>query len=310
MAKRFFRKLALLAKIEVTEGTDAVPTGAANAIQASEVQLTPLEADSVSRNLYQTYFGNQGELLAGEYVSLTFKVELAGAGAGGTAPAYGPLLRMCALAETITAATKVEYDPVTDDAESGTIYLNMDGVNHAMVGARGNVKFSLTPKGIPYLEFSMLGLFVAAADVALPAADLTGFTKPVIVSKTNTPVFSLHGIASIGESLSIDLGNKVEPRFLIGEDSMPITDRQASGAIVIEAKSVATVDWIGIALARTRGALAVQHGTAAGNIVELAAPAVEIGKPGQGETQGIINYSLPLILCPDAGDDEFKLTVR
>ena len=69
---------------------------------------------------------------------------------------------------------------------------------------------------------------------------------------------------------------------------------------------------LGIApeFSRARGPLSVVHGTTAGNIVELAAPAVEIGKPTQGQTDGIVNYSLPLSLCPVSGLDELKLIIR
>ncbi|MNL80088.1 hypothetical protein D3C87_2068410 [compost metagenome] len=81
------------------------------------------------------------------------------------------------------------------------------------------------------------------------------------------------------------------------------------GTAVVEAASLATVDWFAIAQAATKGALAVQHGTAAGNIVTFDAPKVQIGRLTQGSSQGIANYSLPLMLTPDAGNDELTITV-
>ena len=42
MAERYWKKLALLAKLEDTYGTDATPTGVANAMLGTDVSFTPL----------------------------------------------------------------------------------------------------------------------------------------------------------------------------------------------------------------------------------------------------------------------------
>lgn len=143
----------------------------------------------------------------------------------------------------------------------------------------------------------------------MPAVTLTGFKKPAPVNKANTTL-TLHGVACVAESLSVDLGAAVEPRLLIGNDSVEITDRKATGRAVIEATSLATKNWFATHLASTRAALDFGHGVGAGNIVEIDAPAVEIGAPEQGQSQGILTYSLPLMFVPNAGDDELVITVR
>lgn len=308
--KRYWRKLALLAKIETDYGVDVVPTGAANAILANQVTLQPMAGQEVRRDLMRPYLGNQGAILVGDYVELQFSVELAGSGAAGTAPGYGALLRCCGMAETIVAATSVTYQPVSAAYESASLYANLDGVNHKLLGARGTFTVNPSPNGIPHIAFTIRGLLVAAVDVALPAVTLTAFQTPVPVTKANTPTFTLHGAALIGESLTLDLGNTVEVRNLIGEDSIQIVDRQSTGSAVVEAKSIATKDWFGIARAHTRAALAFVHGTVAGNIIELNAPKVQIGRPTYGQTQGITNLTLPLMLTSDAGDDELAIVVR
>lgn len=48
----------------------------------------------------------------------------------------------------------------------------------------------------------------------------------------------------------------------------------------------------------------------AGNIVEIEAPAVQIGQPTYGNTQGVLNTSLPLTMTPVTGDDEIVIRVR
>ena len=309
MARRLYRKLAVLAKVETEYGTSANPTGAANAMLMTEVSIVPLAGEEVSRDLYRPFLGNQGVILVGNHVTFEGSVEIAGAGAAGTAPAYGPLLRGCGLSETITAATNVVYQPVSSGFEAVTLWVNLDGVNHALLGARGNVTLSLTPKQIPHFKFSFTGLLGPIADTALPAAVYTGFKTPVEVSKANTTL-SIHGYSAPGESLSIDLGNKVEPRFLIGAESIEIVDRRGTGTAVLEAAGLAAINWFDRAANRTRGALSAIHGTAPGNIVEISADAVEVGRPAYGQTQSITNVSLPLMLNSVATDDDIKITVR
>ena len=74
-----WKRKVLLAKSEVTYGTDPTPSGAANAILARNVQLTPLAQNYDERDYTVPYFGNKGKIVAGSYVQLTFDVEIAGA---------------------------------------------------------------------------------------------------------------------------------------------------------------------------------------------------------------------------------------
>lgn len=305
---RIFRKLAILAKIETTYGVTSAPA-AMDAMIGTNVSFTPIEGEEVSRDLYLPYMGNQGIILAGKHAKLEFEVEIAGAGTAGTAPKYGPLLRLCGMAETLTVGQNAVYSIVEDLVESATIHFMMDGVRHVLLGARGTFSLSMAPKQIPKFRFSITGLLGQITDAALPAITTTGWQVPLECSSANTTM-SLHGWASVAESLSIDLGNTVTPRFLIGSEAVIISDRRVTGTTVVEATTLATMNWFQRATDRTRGALAVVHGTAAGNIVEIAGPALEVGKPSQGQTDGILNYSLPLSFVPVTGRDELTITVK
>jgi hypothetical protein len=310
MSKRYWRKLALLAKIESAYGTDPTPTGADNAIQAIDVQYTPMEGGEENRDLLLPYLGHQGVILTGLHGRLEFSVEVAGSGDAGTEPPYGALLRACGFSETVTAETDVVYEPVSAGQESVAIYYNRDGERHVLVGTRGNVTVEFVPQRIPRLRFTFLGLHGTVADQALPEVTLSGFQTPLVVSKANT-TFSLHGYSTgPTENVSLNLGNQVEPRLLIGSDAVEITDRLASGSVVMEATQLATKNWNAIARAHTAAALQLVHGTAAGNIFQIDAPAVQIGRYTEGQTQGIVNNTLPLMLKPDEGNDEFVITVK
>lgn len=309
MARRYYRKLAVLAKLEATSGTPVVPSAAADAMLMTEVTVTPFEGERVSRDLLLPYFGDQGFVLAGLYARIEGSVEICGAGAAGTVPGYGPLLRACGLAELITAGANVEYKPVSATQESLTLYANLDGVNHVLVGARGTVSLSLTPKQIPRFRFNLSGLLGPISDTSLPAAVFGAFQKPLVVSDTHTN-FQIFGLSPVMESFTLDIGNQVEPRMLVNAESVEIVDRKTSGTTVIEALPLSTRDWYATARNSQVGALVATHGTVAGNTVEIAAAAVQVGQPTYGNSQGVLTTSLPLTFCPVSGDDEITIRVR
>lgn len=303
------RKTAITAKIENAYATDAVPTGAANAILVSDVNLTPMDMKMVDRNLLRAYFGNNEQLPTEIFSKVSFSCEIAGAGAAGTAPAWGPLLRACGMAETITAGTKVEYKPVSSAFEAVSIYVNKDGVLHKLTGARGSVKLGFAVNGRPTFNFEFVGIFNPVTDAAMPALTLSGWQKPLPVNRSNTPTFTLHGYAAKMQSLDIDLANAISPRSLInGTDEVPVTDRNSKGSISMEAVSVATKDWWTSIKNVTTGALQLIHGTAAGNKVQIDAPATQILSPQYGDLNGVVMLNADLAFMPVSGNDEIVIT--
>jgi hypothetical protein len=308
MAKKE-RNQVILAKIETTYGVDPTPTGAANAILAVNMQPEPLLGAEVSRDLLLPYLGHQGIVLSGTYGRVKFEVELAGSGAAGTAPAWGVLLRACGMAEVTSAGVDVTYNFVSTGEESLTIYYIKDGIKHVLLGARGMWTLAASPDGIPRLVFTFTGLLGTITDAAMPAVTLDAFQKPVPVNKANTTL-EVHGYTGGCESFSFDTGITVSPSLLINDESIDITDRKMTGQVVVRAAPLATVDWFALALAATDDAMAIVHGVTAGNIVELNAPVVQIGRATYSQTNGNMNFTVPLMIKPDAGNDEFEIVVR
>ncbi len=305
---RRYRKQSIRCAIETIYGVSADPT-AADVIVGKNVTYTPIEATEVDRDLLLPYLGNQGVILTGKHAKLEFDVEMAGAGFAGEAPKYASLLRACGLDEALSFGTAAVYSIREDEVESATIFFEIDGVRHIMLGARGNLSINIAPKAIPHYRFEMTGLLGVISDEPLTAVTMTGWQTPLEASSANTTM-DLHGWSSVAESLSINLGNTVTPRFLIGSESVIISDRKTTGQAVVEATSLATINWFVRALDRSRGALELIHGKIGGNIVQLDGPAVEIGKLTQGQTDNILNYTLPLSFCPVEGRDEFTITIR
>lgn len=303
------RKKAILAKIETTYGTDSVPTGAANAMVVRNFSWDPLEQVTVDREIVQVNLGASDTLIAAGYAACNFEVEMAGAGGAGTVPKYGPLLRACAMSETIAAGVDVQYKPVSASFESVSMYFYIDGVLHKMLGARGSVALRINRLGVPVFAFRFMGLYVAVTDAANPALTLTGWQKPLASNNTNTTGFTLHSASPVLDNLSVDLANQVEYRHLVGSESIIVVDRAPVGSVLFEAQTVAVKDWILVARTGTLAALSIVQGTTAGNKVQIDAPQVQVMRPKYSEQQGVQMMALDLGLKPSAGNDELVIKV-
>ena len=303
------RKKILLAKIESTYGTDSTPTGAANAIQTSDLSITPLAGPTVSRNLDRSVLGGDLQIQVGTFVELSFMVEMAGGGAVATAPAYGPLLRACGTAETVTAATSVRYDPISTAPPGLSMYFAHDGQLHKVVGARGSVALQMDPGTIPKYAFTFTGLYVAPSSTGDPTPDFAAYIVPVPVNKVNTATFTLHETAMNVTAFSVDFANEVIYRNIIGEESVQIVDRAVVGTISFESPAISAKNWFEIARLSTLGSLNVIHGTVTGNRVIVSSPSVQLISPTYAESDGVSIISASLSLLPSSdGNDEIRIT--
>lgn len=314
---RYIRNTAILAKIETVAGTDAVPTGAANAILASDMNINPLVSRNVDRDLLRGYFGASEQLVGAAYVECTFNVEIQGSGAAGTAPAWGPLLRACAFAETITAGNRVEYLPVSQSIESVSIYYYDDGVLHKLVMGRGNVDIKLNAEAKPVFSFKFWGLDGAISAASLPSLTLTGWKAPTVPTHANTAALLLGCTYSAGAlsggtaypSRGIELGvnNQLDFTELIGAESIDITDRGVGGKVSLDLTAAQEVSFMADVKANTLTSMGIVHGTAAGYKTLLHMPSVQRVSPRK-EALGkrrLIGYDLRVL--PSSGNDELRI---
>ncbi|MBN9504919.1 MAG: hypothetical protein J0I69_02740 [Altererythrobacter sp.] len=311
-----WRSKIILAKINSDAyGTDPVPTGAANAILMTDVELRPMEGQDVSRNLERPFIGAQQSVPVGVHVVLTGSVELVGSGDTGVAPAWGPLMRMCGVAEVVTPDDApgdgtVEYTPVSDEHEDGAIYFWIGPTQHKMTGVRGDWEWTHNAQAIPVVRFTLTGLFAAPADATRPTVDLTGFQPPQVATKTNTPTFTLGGVPLVLSQFSFKLGNAVEQRLLIGREAVLINDRNEQIAARVEAVPLTTFNPFAAAFASTEHPLVLEHGTVAGKRIKLEAPHCTVARlSGYEQSQNVLEWPLSLSPQPLAGDDQWTLTL-
>jgi hypothetical protein len=302
------RKRLILVKKETTYGTDSSPAGT-DALLVRNLDITPIEADLVSRDLIRPYLGNSPQLLANSRVSITFQVELAGSGTAGTAPRFGGILQACGMSETIVATTSVTYAPVSASFSSATIYFNNDGVLHKATGCRGTFTLNAAVGEIPTIDFTMVGVYNAPTDTAAPAVTYSNQASPLVFKQGNTSAFQFFAYAGCLQSVSFDIANSTVYRELVGcTKEVLITDRKPAGTVMIEAPTLATKDYFNLAQTETTGNLTFLHGTTAGNRVTFTASQCDIANPSYGDQDGIQMLNIPYIAVPTtSGNDEVSI---
>ena len=316
---RLIRKTVILVKIETTAGTDAVPTGAANAIQAMDMQITPLDASNVDTNIIAPWFGNSASLVGTASVKCSFSVLLAGAGTAATAPAWGALLLACATAETTGLLTpnRVEYLPATDAIKTATIYWYDDGLLHKLLGCFGNVKLSAKSGEAPKLTFDFVGIDAGVSATANATAVLTGWKLPLAITKANVTDINLGctyatgaltgGVSYNSTGLSLDWGNKVAFAPMLTTEQVILSDRAVSGALSIELSAAQEVTQMAAVKANTLTSIGFVIGTTTGNKIMLHMPSVQLLSPKKEDFNGMRLIGFDLRALPVAGNDEVRI---
>lgn len=305
-------KKFLTCKIETTYGTNITPAVGTDDVLVSGFSVTPINIRYAERNVAQPYFGAQGQINVGESMQMEFDLEIAGGGAVATAPAYKSVLRACAMAETITPTTgPVTYSLISDAEESATVYFYWDGVRHKMLGARGNVEWRFNEAAIPVMHVTMEGLYGGIAVAALGGTpSLAAFQKPLGVNKANT-TFSLHSYSAAIASLTINQGAQMIYKNRPNSEKIHYVDRKVTGKVTIECPKTDVKDFFAICRAETTGALALTHGTTAGNKGILAASTVQLTNPRTSEGDNMVMLAMDMIFLPsDAGNDELTYATQ
>jgi len=319
MSERYLRNSTVLAKIETTPGTDAVPTGAANAILCGEPSHE-VNYDNKERNVLASYFGAKAQLAGVKYAKLSYPVELAGSGAAGTPPAYGPLLRACGMDQNIEATPdRVEYLPVTTGQESASQYYFRDGARYKLLYSKGNVKLSALVGEIPSLSFEFVGVDGGPAAATPSGVDDSAFKVPFVLTDANCGQITLGctyaagalsgGTEYVSGGIELDLGQVVTHLALLGSESVSITDRASTATMQLNLTAAQEVTFAGHVEANTTMSLGLVIGTTTGNKALLYLPAVQLTSPKPTDKDGLLLMEYTLRVLPVSGNDEVRLVM-
>lgn len=95
------RKAALTAKIESTEGTEAVPSASTDGVLVENLRVTP-NPNVIDTNEVTPSLDAFDPIVGGMFMEIAFDVYMKGSGTAGTAPEWNDLLKACGFSETIT----------------------------------------------------------------------------------------------------------------------------------------------------------------------------------------------------------------
>jgi len=306
------RKRFILAKIESTYGVDAVPTVANDSVLTTQLSRTIYEGNTVERNLDQSTLGLDEQINTGPYATISFGVEIAGAGTAGDAPPWGYLLRGSGFAETVDAGVSVEYDPASDEYDSLTIHYWSDGERQIITGCRGTVQFMMNAGTLPMMMFTFTGLYQRPTSETIVTPDPDAFLVPLPVNKRNTPTCTLDSYEAVMQALDVDFANDVTYQNFVNLEEVFLVDRAPAGSVTLLAPRIGTKDLFSLMESDTgviKSAFQLVHGTVAGNIITLDAPKAQLSGITETDINGELGYQSNLRLLPDLGDDELKITV-
>lgn len=323
MANRLVKNTVVLLKLEGTAsyGVDPTPTGAANAMQVTNLSYPALIAQNVDRNLIRSHLGASEQLLGPKYIEVGFDIEYAGSGTVAVAPAWAPAVIAAGFAQTLTAAVRADHTPISTAFDSATIWWYDDGVLHEANGCRGNVALKMLIGQIPMLSFKFTGKYVAPIAAANPSATLTAYKQPQVVAEAYTgdltfgathsttlaPAFAA-GTTYPSQGIELDMGNSVNFNALLGGETVDLTDRAATGKCVLDLTAAEEVTMLAAVEAGTLQSVGLLHGTVANNKVGVWLPSVQLINPTKVDQNGkrLIGFDMR-ILPSSSGNDEVRL---
>lgn len=304
-------------KKETTYGTDAVPTATLNALLTRNFQGTPLEVDTIERNLDVPSRGASPVGTSNARQTFSYEVELAGSGAAGTAAPWMELLEGCGMAAaTLTASVKAEqkFAAIGANLSALTHYWYTGNQRRRALGCRGAItSINFTAGAYPFLGLSWTGLiptttpFDATAMGAAP--DYTRWKDPQEVNTVNTD-FLLDGFAAPLRSFVLQDNANIALRRLVGSDYVQRGNHRMTGKIVIEEPAQATKDYLARLQSGAKITTQLVHGLTAGNIVQVDASYLQVTAINETNEDDIAMFEIDVLMTVNAGQDDVLLTSK
>ena len=352
------RKTLVLARRESSYGTDATPgaTGANSSAMLLWDETNPIQIDTkiLDQQVVRASFSKYPDLVGRSLYRIKPKTMLmttpggghshsdAGwtsgtgdkcgtAAAAGVPPFFGPLLRACAIKETVNSSSSVVYSPVSSNFSSATVYVWADSLKHISTGVYGTATFDgRAGEGIDIM-FDMQGNYAEPTQVTL--ASLGTIQYPLdgkkLVEKESLTISSgyvapvSHGIQTpvtgpIVRSFKFDLGvNIIErpdmnsPYGLFG---LWPTDRKPTLDLVIEVENnlATTSPYFNPWNILTSGSSALQtitftHGITAAQRSEFVFSSCQLREVQYADDNGVRTYNLSFNLVSTNDDGDYTL---
>jgi hypothetical protein len=303
----------ILIKRESVYGVDAVPT-AADALLVNELTFPEMQGEIVDRNLVRPFMGGSPQAVVSERIGFAFSCEAAGSGTAGTAPRLGDALQACRNALTTVASTSNTYSPITifGGNTSCTIYYFIGGIRHIITGWRGDHSLNLNNNNFGVNRFVGMGIYQGPTDTAIPTLPSPPYTLQAAalpVTLGNTLNINIAGYATAAlQSFTFAQENVMSYNSLPGgAKEVLITGGRSTFEAVIECPTIAQRDYFSAALSQTTSTVSITQGTTAGYRQTFTAPAAKTLLPRYSDDNGKLMLTVPGIILPVNGNDEYSI---
>jgi len=206
---------------------------------------------------------------------------------------------------------------------SSTFIVNIDKQNHIVYGARGTFSLDLTVKQLPMIKWSFTGLLgdtaanISQLNGGSLVGDFTAWESPVVVNSVNTSQLNLCGNAPAISKVSIDIGNAVVHRMLIGAESVIVSDRKPKGSVTIEATDSTMIQaYLALIKSDNAAPFYLRHGAAAGDWVSIWAPKCQLGNIKYAEQDSMVMLDMSMDFQPmlstasTGGNNELRIVCK
>lgn len=224
------------------------------------------------------------------------KFFLKGSGTAGTAPELSKLLRICGLGETVTPATSVVYSPVNSSFASGTLTLNLDGVEYVLAGARAEKLTIPLEGGQPVIaEIAIKALYAAptAQSFAAPTFADAAIVPPIVSDMALT----IGAQSYVMPKLTLELMNIINVKDSVngthrGVQEIAIVGREYGGSFQVEVDANNDTEFWTALLASTELAVAATGFGSAGNRIKFTTSTLQIEDVKPSSLNGVRMYDV------------------
>ncbi len=306
----------LFFKKETVYGTDAAPTGTANAAITRNFTSKPVVVDRLARNIDRGVRGRTKDAASNARQTFGYELELAGSGAAGTAAPWMEHLEACGMAAPVLTATTSavqRFAAFGAALSSGTAYHWRGNQKAVGLGVRGTFGWDFTAGAYAFVKLDMTGLLPAAGDPVndgVPGAvTLTQWKDPVEVNTLNTD-FLLDGFPANLKAFTGDANADVKARNLVGANYIQRGNHAITGRILCEAPTIASKNYFRTLLAGSEIAVQVVHGIVAGNIVQFDSARLQILDIEYQEEDDVLMLAINYGLNVGTTNDDLVITAK
>jgi len=256
------------------------------------------------------------------------------AAGAGKPPFFGPLLRACAVSETVTSSSTVVYAPVSSNFSAATVVVWADGLRHFAKGVVGTAVFEgRAGEGID-ISFDMKGTYDEPVGGTIPTSVTYPLDGKALVEKESLQISTgyvapvAHGVQDpvtgpIVRSFRFDMGvNIIERRDMnspFGLFGLLPTDRKPTLDLVIEVENNLagagnTSPYFNPWSILTSGSSALQtvtftHGAVTAKKSEFTFSSCQLREVQYADDQGVRTYNLSFNIVSTQDDNDWRLKI-